>query len=238
MLFRELKESVFEANLELVRKGLVIYTWGNVSGIDRDKGVIAIKPSGVPYETMRWEDMVLVDLEGKPVEPGKKPSSDLPTHLEIYRHFGKTGGVVHTHSEWATAWSQTGMSLPPLGTTHADYFYGEIPCTRRLTEAEVNENYEKATGLVIVETFRRLALEPAEIPAVFVDGHGPFSWGKDPDEAVHHAVVLEQIAKMAHHDFTLNKIRPIEQFLLDKHYLRKHGNNAYYGQTSASEKKA
>jgi L-ribulose-5-phosphate 4-epimerase len=229
-MLNDLKKQVFEANLDLVKHGLVIFTWGNVSAIDRSKGIFAIKPSGISYDTMKWEDMVLVDMEGKTVDSVYKPSSDTPTHLVIYLHFMKVGGVVHTHSEWATAWAQTGLAIPALGTTHADYFYGDIPCTRPLSESEVMGNYEKATGKVIVDTFHDSNIDPLVVPAVLVAGHGPFAWGTDANNAVHNAVVLEQVAKMAHHTLTLNKESGIDQFLLDKHYKRKHGPDAYYGQ--------
>ena len=229
-MFADLKKRVFEANLDLVKHGLVIFTWGNVSEIDRDKGIIAIKPSGLAYDTMTWQDMVLVDLDGKVVDSNWKPSSDTPTHLVLYNDFKEIGGIVHTHSEWATSWAQMGLPIPALGTTHADYFYGEIPCTRKLTREEVDSQYELETGLVIVETFRKKNIDPSAVPAVLIDGHGPFSWGKSANDAVHNAVVLEQVAKMAHHALTLNKVTGIDQFLLDKHYLRKHGKNAYYGQ--------
>ena len=229
-MFSAIKKRVFEANLELVKHGLVIFTWGNVSEIDRDKGIFAIKPSGVPYDTMTWQDMVLVDLEGAVVDSKWKPSSDTPTHLALYKEFDTIGGVVHTHSEWATSWAQMGLPIPALGTTHADYFYGAIPCTRKLTESEVKNNYELETGKVIIEVFRAKNIDPLSVPAVLVDGHGPFSWGKNANDAVHNAVVLEQVAKMAHHSLTMNKISGIDQFLLDKHYLRKHGKDAYYGQ--------
>ena len=229
-MYNELKKRVFEANLGLVKHGLVIFTWGNVSEIDRGEGIMAIKPSGLSYETMTWEDMVLVDLEGTVVDSKWKPSSDTPTHLVLYKEFGSIGGIVHTHSEWATSWAQMGLPIPALGTTHADYFYGAIPCTRKLTESEVNESYELQTGNVIVETFRKQNIDPLAVPAVLIDGHGPFSWGKDASDAVHNAVVLEQIAKMAHHTLTMNKVSGIDQYLLDKHYLRKHGKDAYYGQ--------
>ena len=229
-MYSELKKRVYEANLDLVKHGLVIFTWGNVSEIDRDKGILAIKPSGLTYDTMTWQDMVLVDLEGTMVDSKWKPSSDTPTHLELYKEFGAIGGVVHTHSEWATSWAQMGLPIPALGTTHADYFYGEIPCTRKLTESEVKNNYELETGKVIIETFREQNIDPLAVPAVLIDGHGPFSWGKYANDAVHNAVVLEQVAKMAHHSLTMNKISGIDQFLLDKHYLRKHGKDAYYGQ--------
>jgi L-ribulose-5-phosphate 4-epimerase len=229
-MLNELKKQVFEANLDLVKHGLVIFTWGNVSGIDREKGIFAIKPSGVPYETMNWEDMVLVDMEGKVVDSKYKPSSDTPTHLVLYRDFEKVGGVVHTHSEWATSWAQMGLSIPALGTTHADYFYGDIPCTRKLSEAEIKGNYEEETGNVIVEAFRKGNIEPLAVPSVLITGHGPFSWGTDAHNAVHNAVVLEQVAKMAHHTLTMTKDCGLDQYLLDKHYMRKHGPNAYYGQ--------
>ena len=229
-MYSELKKRVYEANLDLVKHGLVIFTWGNVSEIDRGKGIFAIKPSGLPYETMTWEDMVLVDMEGKVVDSKCKPSSDTPTHLVLYRQFETIGGVVHTHSEWATSWAQMGLPIPPLGTTHADYFYGEIPCTRKLTETEVKSRYEFETGNVVIETFRKRKIDPLAVPAVLIDGHGPFSWGKDANDAVHNAVVLEQVAKMAHHALTMNKVLSIDQYLLDKHYLRKHGKDAYYGQ--------
>jgi L-ribulose-5-phosphate 4-epimerase len=229
-MFTELRKRVFEANLDLVKHGLVIFTWGNVSEIDRDEGIIAIKPSGLSYDTMTWEDMVLVDLEGKVVDSKWKPSSDTPTHLELYKEFGAIGGVVHTHSEWATSWAQMGLPIPALGTTHADYFYGEIPCTRKLSETEVKNNYELETGKVIIETFQKQNIDPLAVPAVLIDGHGPFSWGKNANDAVHNAVVLEQVAKMAHHALTMNKVAGIDQYLLDKHYLRKHGKDAYYGQ--------
>ena len=229
-MFTDLKKRVFEANLDLVKHGLVIFTWGNVSEIDRDKGIIAIKPSGLAYDTMTWQDMVLVDLDSKVVDSKWKPSSDTPTHLVLYHDFKEIGGVVHTHSEWATSWAQMGLSIPALGTTHADYFYGEIPCTRKLTKEEVNGQYELETGRVIVEAFRNRNIDPSAVPAVLIDGHGPFSWGKSANDAVHNAVVLEQVAKMAHHALTMNKVTGIDQFLLDKHYLRKHGKDAYYGQ--------
>lgn len=229
-MHKELKRQVFEANLDLVRHGLVIFTWGNVSEIDREKGIIAIKPSGLAYDAMTWEEMVLVDLDGKVVDSKWRPSSDTPTHLLLYKEFALIGGIVHSHSEWATSWAQMGLSIPALGTTHADYFYGEIPCTRKLTENEVKGDYELATGLVIAETFKNRNIDPLAVPAVLVDGHGPFAWGSDAADAVHNAVVLEQVAKMAHHALTMNKVKGVDQFLLDKHYLRKHGKDAYYGQ--------
>ena len=227
-MLEQLKEEVFKANIDLVKYGLVIFTWGNVSGIDREKGLIAIKPSGVSYDNMKAEDMVIVDLDGKVVEGKYKPSSDTPTHLILYKSFPKVGGVVHTHSEWATSWAQAGIPIPALGTTHADYFYGDVPCTRKLTEKEIQENYEVETGNVIVESFQKI--DPLAVPSVIVNGHGPFSWGTDAHNAVHNDVVLEQVAKMAHHTLTMNDVKGIDQYLLDKHYMRKHGPNAYYGQ--------
>ncbi|MDP4210717.1 MAG: L-ribulose-5-phosphate 4-epimerase [Bacteroidota bacterium] len=227
-MLKKLKKEVFDANLELVKKGLVIYTWGNVSGIDREKGLVVIKPSGVDYDVMTPEDMVVVDLLGNVVEGNWKPSSDTATHLVLYKQFPKIGGVVHTHSEWATSWAQAGLSIPALGTTHADYFYGPIPCTRKLTQEEIERAYEVETGNVIVETFRDI--DPMAVPAVIVNNHGPFSWGTDAHNAVHNAVVMDEVAKMALRTLNLNKEATIDQFLLDKHYLRKHGPNAYYGQ--------
>jgi len=228
-MLEELKQSVFEANLELPKKGLVTYTWGNVSGIDRESNLIVIKPSGVPYEALKIEDLVVVDLDGNQIEGKLKPSSDTPTHLVIYRNFHQVGGVVHTHSRWATSWAQAGKGIPALGTTHADYFYGEIPCTRKLTPDEIEHDYEKQTGEVIVETF--LGLNPMYMPGVLVNNHGPFTWGKDASEAVHNSVVLEEVAMMAYTTCTLTPgINPIDQSMLDKHFQRKHGVNAYYGQ--------
>lgn len=229
MLLKELRKEVLEANLKLVEHKLVIFTWGNVSGIDRSKNLVVIKPSGVSYDRLDYSDMVIVDLEGNIVEGRLKPSSDTPTHLILYKNFPNIGGVVHTHSEWATSFAQAGMGIPCYGTTHADYFYGEIPCTRKMTEDEVKSDYEKETGNVIVECFRDK--NPDEIPGVLVHSHGPFAWGKSPSDAVHNAVVLEEVAKIAFRTRVLNSsISPIEQYLLDKHFLRKHGKNAYYGQ--------
>jgi len=228
-MLEELKKKVYEANMELQRKGLVIYTWGNVSGIDREKGLVVIKPSGVDYDTMKAEDMVILDLEGNIIEGKYKPSTDTPTHLVLYNTYPNIGGVVHTHSEWATTFAQAGISIPAFGTTHADYFYGDIPCTRDLTENEINGEYEKETGNVIVETIGEK--NPLEIPAIIVKNHGPFTWGKDPDNAVYNAVVLDKVAEMAYKTMTLNRsVESVNQILLDKHYLRKHGVNAYYGQ--------
>ncbi|MDZ7605711.1 MAG: L-ribulose-5-phosphate 4-epimerase [Cyclobacteriaceae bacterium] len=227
-MLEKLKTSVFRANLDLVKHNLVIFTWGNVSAIDREQGLIVIKPSGVSYDVMKEEDMVVVDLDGNVVEGKFKPSSDTATHLVLYKHFKSIGGIVHTHSPWATIWAQAGTAVPALGTTHADYFYGEIPCTRKLTKKEIDSSYELETGNVIVETFRKL--DPIAIPGVLVNNHGPFAWGKDAHDAVHNAVVLEEVAKMAYYTLSINKVPAIDQDLLDKHYLRKHGKNAYYGQ--------
>ncbi len=228
-MLKDLKDAVLEANLELPRRGLVTYTWGNVSGIDRKEGFIVIKPSGIPYDELKPEHMVVLDLEGNKVEGKLNPSSDTPTHVVIYSNFENIGGVVHTHSRWATIWSQAGKGIPALGTTHADYFYGEIPCTRRLTEQEINSEYEKQTGNVIVQTFKRI--DPVFVPGVLVNNHGPFCWGKDANESVHNAVVLEEVAMMAYYTRSLTPgINPVDQTLLDRHFLRKHGKNAYYGQ--------
>ena len=228
-MLEQLKEQVLQANLLLPRYNLVTFTWGNVSGIDRERGLIVIKPSGVPYEGMTAEDMVVVDLDGKRVEGKWKPSSDTPTHAALYRAFPGLGGIVHTHSRWATTFAQAGRPIPAMGTTQGDYFYGAIPCTRPMTEAEIAGEYELETGNVIIETFRDT--DPMQIPAVLVYSHGPFAWGKDPREAVHNAVVLEEVAFMDWHAMMLNPAQgPMQQALLDKHYLRKHGANAYYGQ--------
>lgn len=228
-MLEELKEKVFKANLALVENGLVKLTWGNVSGIDRSRGLVVIKPSGVDYDVMKPEHMVVVDLDGKVVEGNLKPSSDTPTHLVLYKNFAEIGGVVHTHSNWATSFAQAGRGIPALGTTHGDTFYGEVPCTRKLTEKEIRGAYEEETGNVIVETFKNL--DPMHIPAVLVNLHGPFTWGKDPMDAVHNAVILEEVATMAFKTLMLAPgIGPMDQALLDKHFLRKHGANAYYGQ--------
>lgn len=227
-MLETLKKKVLQANLELVRHGLVLFTWGNASERDPESGHIVIKPSGVPYDRMKPEHMVVLDASGKQVEGDLRPSSDAPTHVILYRHFSDIGGVVHTHSEWATSWAQAGRSLPPYGTTHADYFHGEIPCTRPLTAGEVNEAYEANTGRVIAETVP--ASKGLATPGVLVYGHAPFTWGKDAGEAVYHAVVLEEVAKMAFRTEMLGQKNPIGGFLLDKHYLRKHGRDAYYGQ--------
>jgi L-ribulose-5-phosphate 4-epimerase len=225
----KLIQQVLQANLALPMHGLVIFTWGNASGIDRDKGIVVIKPSGVSYEGMNESHMVTLDLDGKVLSGNYKPSSDTETHLEIYKRFPEVGGIVHCHSQWATAWAQSGRSLPAYGTTHADYFYGPVPCTRRLNPEEISQDYERNTGKVIVETFRNL--DPIAVPGVLVAGHAPFCWGKTVDKAVENAVVLEQCALMAIQTEMLNRAAtPIEQELLDKHYLRKHGTKAYYGQ--------
>jgi len=228
-MLETLKQQVLEANLLLLEYGLVIFTWGNVSGIDRANGLVAIKPSGVSYKGMAAEDMVIVDLEGKVVEGKLKPSSDTPTHLELYKAFPNIGGVVHTHSRWATTFAQAGTAIEATGTTHADYFYGAVPCTRLLTPAEITGEYEKETGKVIVETFGNL--DPDAIPAVLFHSHGPFCWGKSPAKAVDHAVVLEEVAFIQYHALGLKPdLGPLQKELLDKHFLRKHGKNAYYGQ--------
>jgi L-ribulose-5-phosphate 4-epimerase len=225
----KLKKEVFEANLLLVKHSLVIFTWGNVSGIDREKGLVVIKPSGVDYDKMSADDMVVVDLDGNIVEGKYKPSSDTPTHLELYKAFKNIGGIVHTHSRMATSWAQAGRSIPAYGTTHGDYFYGDIPCTRKMTPAEISSEYEKNTGLVMTETFNDISAD--DIPAVLVHSHGPFTWGKDPHEAVHNSVVLEELACMAMNIEIINSsAERMQKELLDKHYLRKHGKNAYYGQ--------
>ena len=230
-MLEALKKEVFEANLELPKRGLVTYTWGNVSGIDREKGLIVIKPSGVEYDTMTVDDMVVVDMEGKLVEGKYKPSSDTPTHIELYKAFPTLGGVVHTHSTWATIFSQAGREIKAYGTTHADYFYGDIPCTRKMTKEEIQGEYEKETGTVIIETFKNKDIEAAQVPSVLVHSHGPFSWGKNAKDAVHNAVVLEELAKMAFNTEVLNgEVNRMQTDLLNKHYLRKHGANAYYRQ--------
>ena len=228
-MLEKLKEEVCKANLELVKHGLVIFTWGNVSGIDREKGLVVIKPSGVSYDNMKPEDMVVVNLKtGERVEGNLKPSSDTPTHLALYRAFPEIGGVVHTHSTYATAWSQGGKDLPNIGTTHADYFHEAVPCTRFMNEEEVKGDYELETGNVIIERFKNL--NPMHTPGVLVTNHGPFTWGKTPHEAVHNAVVLEQVAKMAFIAFSVNPGLKMNPLLVEKHFNRKHGPNAYYGQ--------
>ncbi|MGU9759907.1 L-ribulose-5-phosphate 4-epimerase [Serratia marcescens] len=231
-MLTQLKQQVLEANLDLPRHKLVTFTWGNVSAVDRERGLVVIKPSGVEYEHMTAEDMVVVDLaSGRTVEGTKKPSSDTATHLALYREFADIGGIVHTHSRHATIWAQAGLDIPAWGTTHADYFYGAIPCTRLMTQDEIEHDYELETGNVIIETFRRRDINPNAIPAVLVNAHGPFAWGKDAHNAVHNAVVLEEIAYMGIFSRQLTPgIHSMQRELLDKHYLRKHGQHAYYGQ--------
>lgn len=229
-MLENLKEKVYEANMLLPHYKLITFTWGNVSGIDREKGLVVIKPSGMDYDVMKPQDMVVVSLvTGKVIEGELNPSSDTPTHLELYKAFKNIGGVVHTHSRWATTLAQAGVPLPAFGTTQGDYFYGEIPCTRKMTPEEISGEYEKETGKVITEAFKNL--NPDDIPAVLVHSHGPFTWGSDPMNAVHNAVVLEEVAFIGWHDMSLNNnIQPMQSELLDKHFLRKHGKNAYYGQ--------
>lgn len=225
---KALKEKVFRANLDLVKNGLVLLTWGNASGIDRKKGLIVIKPSGLKYEGMKAEDMVVVDLQGKVVEGKYKPSSDTPTHIEIYKAFPEIGGIVHTHSSYATAWAQAGKPIPVLGTTHADCFSGPVPCTEDMSEGEIMGDYEKETGKTIIKAFKNLNY--LEVPGVLVKNHGPFTWGKDPDEACHNSIVLEEVAKIAQLSYSINSNPEMNDFLTKKHYDRKHGKNAYYGQ--------
>lgn len=228
-MLEELKQFVYEQNMELPKRGLITYTWGNVSGIDRSKGLVVIKPSGVPYDSLKPEDMVVMDLEGYRVEGRFNPSSDTPTHLELYKAFLEVGGIVHTHSPMATSWAQAGRAIPCYGTTHADYFYGEIPCARNLTAQEIEEGYERNTGYVIIEAFE--GMNPLHVPGVLCKNHGPFTWGEDAAKAVHNAVVLEEVAKMNFVTEMLNpQAGPAPQCLQDKHFMRKHGPNAYYGQ--------
>lgn len=228
-MLEQLKQQVLRTNLALVNLNLVTFTWGNASGIDRESGLVVIKPSGVEYDSMTADDMVVVDLDGNVVEGKWKPSSDTLTHLVLYKAFPKIGGVVHTHSRWATSWAQSGKGIPAYGTTHGDYFYGEVPCTRKMTPQEINGEYEQETGNVIVETFKDKSYN--DIPAVLVHSHGPFIWGTSPDNAVHNAGVLEELAFMAYHTQEINPtVTNMQRELLDKHYLRKHGTNAYYGQ--------
>ena len=230
-MLEELRKQVYEANMELPARGLVTYTWGNVSGIDRKSGLIVIKPSGVEYEDLAPENMAVVDLNGNIVEGSLKPSSDTKTHIELYKAFKDIGGIVHTHSPYAVAWAQAGEDIPCYGTTHADYFYGPVPCARHLTPEEIAEDYEKGTGTVIIETFTKRNIDPASVPAVICKSHGPFAWGADAAEAVYHAVVLEEVSKMA---ILTRQIKenplPAPGYIQDKHYMRKHGPNAYYGQ--------
>lgn len=230
-MLEQLKKEVYEANMLLPKYNLVTFTWGNVSGIDREKGLFVIKPSGVDYDKLTPEDMVVMDLEGNKVEGKYKPSSDTPTHLELYKAYPEIGGVVHTHSSYATSWAQSGRSIPCYGTTHADYIYGEVPCVRCLTKDEIEADYEKNTGLLIIEEFKKQNKGVTAVPCVLCKNHGPFTWGKDAHEAVHNAVVLEEVAKMAYRAELINKdVKPAPQELMDKHYFRKHGANAYYGQ--------
>ena len=230
-MLEQLKTEVLEANLDLPKQGLDDFTWGNVSGKDAETGAIVIKPSGVPYDTMKLSDMVVVDANGRVIEGSLRPSSDLPTHVELYRHFPTLGGIVHTHSTWATVWAQACRGIPALGTTHADYFYGEIPCTRLLSEMRTTEHYEAETGLAIVERFREGQIDPGHMPVVLVANHGPFSWGANAHDAVHNAAVLELVARMAMLSLQIDpKLPPMPQHLLDKHFFRKHGPGAYYGQ--------
>lgn len=230
-MLEQLKKEVCAANLELVARGMVIYTWGNVSGIDREKGLVVIKPSGVDYSGMQPDDMIVVDLmTGETVEGKWKPSSDTKTHLELYQQFSEIGGITHTHSVNAVAYAQAGVDIPTLGTTHADYFYGAIPCTRELSKTEVDEDYELNTGKVIVETIMQRGIEPLAVPGIVVKNHGPFSWGKDAMASVYHAVVMEKIAEMDLKTLLINSSASMQQYILDKHYMRKHGPNAYYGQ--------
>ena len=230
-MLEKLKQEVYKANIELPRRGLVTYTWGNVSGIDRERGLFVIKPSGVEYDALRPEDLVVLDLEGRQVEGGLNPSSDARTHLALYRAFPTLGGVVHTHSPHAVAWAQAGRDIPAYGTTHADYFYGPVPCARNLTPEEIEADYETNTGHVIVETFQSRGIDPTHVPAVICRSHGPFTWGKDAAQAVYHSVVLEEVAKMAYRTESINHhVQSAPQELMDKHYYRKHGANAYYGQ--------
>jgi L-ribulose-5-phosphate 4-epimerase len=232
-MLETLRETVLEANLEIVRRGLVLYTFGNASGIDRESGLVAIKPSGVPYETMQASDMVITDLDGNIVEGTLRPSSDLATHLILYREFPTIGGVVHTHSEYATAWAQAGRDIPSYGTTHADYFYGPVPVTDELTDDEINGDYVLNTGHAILRRFQNL--DPDAVPGVLVKGHAPFAWGKTPADAAYHAVVLEAVARMAYYTATLNAAcSGVSQTLLDRHYFRKHGAAATYGQAKSS----
>ncbi|MBE5802566.1 MAG: L-ribulose-5-phosphate 4-epimerase [Clostridiales bacterium] len=230
-MLEQLKKAVYEANMELPRRGLVTYTWGNVSGIDRESGLVVIKPSGVEYEDLKPEDLVVLNLDGEVVEGDLNPSSDTKTHIELYKAFPELGGVVHTHSPHAVAWAQAGRDIPCYGTTHADYFYGPIPCARSLTPTEVDEDYERNTGKVIIETFSERKLNPVHVPAVICRNHGPFTWGKNAAQAVYHAVVLEEVAKMAMYTCQINgQVEAAPQHVQDKHFLRKHGPNAYYGQ--------
>lgn len=231
MMLDGLKQEVYEANMLLPKYNLITFTWGNVSGIDKKSGYVAIKPSGVEYDCLKVEDIVIVDLDGNKIEGDMKPSSDTATHLELYKSFSDVKGVVHTHSPWAVSFAQAGSNIPVAGTTHGDYFYGAIPVTREMTKQEIEREYEKQTGLVIIETFNSYKINPNQVPGVLVNDHGPFTWGESPKKAVHNSVVLEQVAEMAYHTMMINPDNiNMSDILLDKHYLRKHGNNAYYGQ--------
>ncbi len=227
-MLEDLKLKVYQANLDLVKHNLVLFTWGNVSGIDRETGLVVIKPSGVSYDDLNPENMVVVDFDCNVIEGNLKPSSDTLTHIELYKAFPAISGIVHTHSTYAVAWAQAMKAIPAMGTTHADHFYGEIPCTRELTKDEVEQDYEKKTGTVIVETFKNI--DPLHVPGVLIGNHGPFAWGVNPGKAVYNAVVLEEVARMAFLTKQLGNIKPINNYLLDKHFSRKHGNDAYYGQ--------
>ncbi len=230
-MLEKLREKVYLANMELPKRNLVTYTWGNVSGIDRESNLIVIKPSGVEYDELSPENMVIVNFDSEVVEGNLNPSSDTKTHVELYKSFKSIGGIVHTHSPYAVGWAQAGKDIPCFGTTQADYFYGSVPCTRNLTSQEVDEDYELNTGKVITETFKNRILDPIAVPGVICHSHGPFTWGKDPAQAVYHAVVLEEVAKMSLFTISVNpKAEPAPQYILDKHYFRKHGANAYYGQ--------
>ena len=230
-MLENLKKAVYEANMELPRRGIVTYTWGNVSGIDRETGLVVIKPSGVDYENLTPDDLVVLNLDGEIVEGKLNPSSDTKTHLELYKAFPQLGGIVHTHSPYAVAWAQAGEDIPCYGTTHADYFYGPVPCARHLTQEELDEDYEKNTGKVIIEEFTARSIDPVAVPAVICHSHGPFTWGKNAAQAVYHAVVLEEVAKMAAYTRTVKPdAAPAPQHVVNKHYMRKHGPNAYYGQ--------
>ena len=230
-MLKKLKKQVLEANLKLTEYNLIAFTWGNVSGIDRERGLVVIKPSGVEYKNLTADNLVVVTLDGVTVEGELKPSSDTPTHLELYKAFKNVGGIVHTHSLWSTTFAQSGKDIPVLGTTHGDYFYGPVPCTDKMTKEAINGEYEKETGTVIIDTFTKRGINPDSVPAVNVYSHGPFAWGKSPEDAVHNAVVLERIAKMAMFNLLLdNNVPPMQKELLDKHYMRKHGDDAYYGQ--------
>lgn len=230
-MLEKLKIAVYEANMELPRRGLITYTWGNVSGFDKESGYFVIKPSGVDYDVMKSDDMVVMNLDGDKIEGKYKPSSDTPTHIELYKKYPDIGGIVHTHSSFATSWAQAGTSIPLYGTTHADYFYGEIPCARSLTHDEIKGEYEKNTGLVIIETMEKRGINPLYTPGILCTNHGAFTWGKDSSEAVHNSVVLEEVAKMAYYTESINRnVKPAPKDIADKHFFRKHGEQAYYGQ--------